>query len=369
MTSNPPSTSRDIEALLITGAGASVDFGKEDGRLPLMPQWSDALVKKLGTVGNYLDATGLENDLNGAEFELRLGRFLREASALRQIRRLLELSLNLQQLQFQLNREQILGWHDAATFHLTEIENLIHQSLYELFGPTAIDSFAARAPYEALLSRLRLGPRSSLVCATTNYDPILEGALDLMGRLPDFGVGAPVIGSHDPVLQVEGLLDGLPRYTPVLHLHGRVGWYRREADGNQARSTGAATHERGYGSPVVVLPDPEKAYQDVLLIDLWREFATALRRAQKVFILGHSLNDATLVQAIRDNVDPLHRVAVGVLATPNDPEVALPNLEAAAHEHLEGSKVIPLTFGRRPSFADTAFVEWQQSLEQLARDA
>ena len=28
-------------------------------------------------------------------------------------------------------------------------------------------------------------------------------------------------------LQLRTLLDGMPRYVPILHLHGRAGWYRR----------------------------------------------------------------------------------------------------------------------------------------------
>ena len=52
--SDEPGRTRDIDLVMVTGAGASRDFGVNGVKLPLMGDWSDALVKKLGAVGQYL---------------------------------------------------------------------------------------------------------------------------------------------------------------------------------------------------------------------------------------------------------------------------------------------------------------------------
>lgn len=38
---------RDIDLVLVTGAGASREFGVNHTRIPLMGEWSDALVEKI----------------------------------------------------------------------------------------------------------------------------------------------------------------------------------------------------------------------------------------------------------------------------------------------------------------------------------
>lgn len=70
-----------------------------------------------------------------------------------------------------------------------------------------------------------------------------------------------------------------------------------------------------------MLPDPDKVYdQDDIIIALWQQFGEALARAKRVFVLGHSLNDRYLLRALLQNVQPLDRIAVTVLADPADPE-------------------------------------------------
>lgn len=60
-----------------------------------------------------------------------------------------------------------------------------------------------------------------------------------------------------------------------------------------------------------MLPDPEKNYdQDLTIITLWSEFRSALGRAKKVLVLGHSLNDSYLVRTLSQYVGDPHRVAV-----------------------------------------------------------
>ena len=55
---------RDIDFVLITGAGACCEFGNRDTKLPLMNEWSDALVEKLfKKEASYLMARGSSKHL------------------------------------------------------------------------------------------------------------------------------------------------------------------------------------------------------------------------------------------------------------------------------------------------------------------
>ena len=54
-----------------------------------------------------------------------------------------------------------------------------------------------------------------------------------------------------------GSLGAIGRYIPVLHLHGRVGWYRRD---NWVYAANITKHQEGLGVPIVMLPDPTKVY-------------------------------------------------------------------------------------------------------------
>jgi hypothetical protein len=357
----------DIDLLLITGAGASCEFGSsaKDGRLVLMPGWCDALVSKLAGGGtNYLQATGLSTNLAGPEFELRLGRFLRAAAAFKASEQIVRPSVQFQSWQWQLNDEQLASWHMSVCHHLDSITSLIHETLYEEFGPLAIDSYVAKPAYEWLFDQMQLNrSTSTVVVATTNYDVIAETVLEIMGRQPDFGAQGSGITGEPPALGARGLLDGMPRYTPVLHLHGRVGWYEREND--VPRSTVAQTHQAGYGAPVVVLPDPEKQYETPLLNDLWHEFEEALTRAKKVFVMGHSLCDEALVDAIAANVAHPRRVAVGWLSQPGNPNEFHRDIPESDREALQaklpGVHFIPFNFGREPSVAEIQLRNWHNN--------
>ena len=49
-----------------------------------------------------------------------------------------------------------------------------------------------------------------------------------------------------------------------------------------------------------MLPDPDKEYdKDNIINTLWDQFAQALRRAKRVFVLGHSLNNASAQEGNR----------------------------------------------------------------------
>ena len=108
-------TERDLDLVLITGAGASAPFGLNRTQLPTMRQWSDALVKKLGTSHpSYLAATGLEFGLDGPTFEQRLGTFLRAIPALGAIKDVVKASVDFQppsEPWQQISEQAIEHWH------------------------------------------------------------------------------------------------------------------------------------------------------------------------------------------------------------------------------------------------------------------
>lgn len=348
---------RDIDFVLITGAGASCAFGADGTQLPMMGEWADSLTNKLArSSSGYLKATGLEKSLPGMEFERRLGAFLSQVTAFSEIEPLVGATRDML-VEPDVQRMiapvgSIEGWHQATKHHLSQIVEQIHESLYELFAEPALAVRKATDSYGALLQQLGISRTSRWVYATTNYDVIGETVIGELGFLPDWGE-PPQARSSEQQLQVDALIEGLPRYVPVLHLHGRVGWYRRlDGYGQPVYATTATRHQSGFGVPIVMLPDPDKAYgSDPIINSLWLQFAEALRRAKRVFVLGHSLNDEALVDALRDNVDPLDRVAVSVLSSERDPDAP----DDGAAEVLEtirtklgNAAFIPMRFGSSP---------------------
>src|SRR6266851_4758036 len=76
------STERDLDLVLITGAGASYDLGASGMKIAAMKEWSDRLTGALIDPGSSL-LVGLQFGLDGMEFERRLGVFLASARAFR----------------------------------------------------------------------------------------------------------------------------------------------------------------------------------------------------------------------------------------------------------------------------------------------
>jgi hypothetical protein len=365
-----PSGEHDIDVVIVTGAGASREFGINWTTLPLMGDWCDELVSKLQLHPPYLTATGLRRGMLGEEFEAQLGKFLRQVEAFGLIKDLLGPSVDFQDLGPALQTVRGTGvlenqWHAPTTMHLRSIVNKIRESLYEQFAEKTVDFIRANDAYRALFQLLDLGPGQRLVYATTNYDTIAEAALKEYGRLPDWGQPPGEMNAAEASLVVDGLIDGLPRYTPVLHLHGRVGWYRRE--GGRVCSMAVVRHQEGLGIPIVMLPDPDKVYDaDDVINSLWDQFQRALRRAKRVFVLGHSLNDRFLLRALTENVQPFDRIAVSVLSDGAGPgglsEFALPVIDKVRIHFGEAVAIIPMVFGGRGATGAEAIAEWTDRL-------
>lgn len=331
---------RDIELVLVTGAGASREFGVNQTRLPLMEDWAHALVGALNNHPGYRQVTGLEAGMDGQEFEDRLGVFLRRVQAFRLMEPLLGGLAGVPSTQTQPVSDGVWSdWHRDRDFQLSQVTQVIHKSLYELFGEPSIDIGAVQQGYVALLTSLNIGLGSRWAIATTNYDTIAEEAVEAVGGMPDTGSVQLARHGTQRIVRVEQLSEGLPRFVPVLHLHGRVGWIR-QTDG-EVVVVPAQSYDASFGAPVVMLPDLEKDYDtDSTVSALWREFELLLSRAQRVLVLGHSLHDRALVSALRGSGA---RLAVTYL--PEDPGNAE---QIRIAEHLPSATTIPYRFGPQP---------------------
>lgn len=368
ITAGAATAERDIDVVLVTGAGASRAFGVNGVPMPLMGDWSDHLVGKLGQRMGYLDATGLHRGMSGEEFEARLGKFLQDVQAFRRIGGLLEPSVKFQDFgagtQIMSAHGVMEQWHTQAVHHFTQVTDLIHESLYELFADASVDLDAAAAAYQGLFGLLGVGSTSRLAYATTNYDTIGEHAIRRSGGLPDWGQPPTLERGGEARLVISGLLAGLPRYVPVLHLHGRVGWFRR--DDGTVYAADVVRHQAGFGIPVVMLPDPEKVYdQDDTIIAMWREFSDALARAKRVFVLGHSLNDNTLVRALAQNVSPFERIAFSVLGdeqNPPEPDSSAASVLSKIAQTFPSAAIIPMCFGRSADEGSVGIRAWTEKL-------
>ena len=164
---------RDIDYLLVTGAGASCSFGVNGARIPMMGEWADALVKKLAGASNgYLKATGLSTGLAAIEFEQRLGAFLHQVAAFSEVEQLVASSRDFL---FETSIQNLVApvhvlesWHETTKHHLGQVVELIRESLYELFADPSVDLPRAAEAYEALFEQLGITQETSWVYATTN---------------------------------------------------------------------------------------------------------------------------------------------------------------------------------------------------------
>jgi hypothetical protein len=350
--------------VLVTGAGATREFGVGGTKVPMMAEWSGALVEKLrSTSGAYLAATGLAAGLDGQEFEKRLGRFLRQVPAFAQVSGMVKQSLSFPEPGQAMSGEALSRWHARTLLHLSRITDLVQEALREGFSAERVDLDAASRGYARLLQDLRVGTMDPLVYATTNYDPAGEYAIEQSGRIPDWGAPRQVLGSGSSPLHVESILDGLPRYVPVLHLHGRVGWHRRLDDGTPRSADGTCREPAG-AIPLAMPPDPDHAGGgDPVIAALWQQFEQALRRARRVFVLGHSLSNRALVESLRRNVSPAHRLAVGILASRDDPAEIDQDAATAIgmlRSCLPGAGLITVRFGPDPVISAQGVQAWTE---------
>jgi hypothetical protein len=283
-----------VDVLLVTGAGASRNLGRDDEGLPLMGDWANALCTALDEqLPGLANACGLSTGMAPDKFEEAVGQLLEYGRTQPMIDRYLTFGgPNPGEV-----HGDVQGWRNRTTQRLDQFERALNVTLYEQFGQGRIDENKAVDAYRQLFETLEV---RELAVATTNYDRSGEAALGKLGFTvangfsQEFGGRVP---SLEPSLFEE---DGA---TPYLHLHGAVGWYM--GDDGVVRDHGSDQRFfPDFGSPVVLYPDPKKdPINDATVSAIWGQLERMLSEAKRVVVLGHSLHDPALVSAIR-RADP-----------------------------------------------------------------
>jgi hypothetical protein len=287
------------QVVLITGAGASVHFGTDGRRLPLMADWSNELVKALNRAEPGLAGTlDLRTGLKGDEFEEVLGAFLRWTQTFDATERFMKVGRRGPDTPIS---SEIVAWLSLARERTKTIVRAVNESLWREFGLDRVDTAMATITYQGLLKALRAYPGNgptALFSATTNYDRSGEVALGELDFSVDIGT-RPVRGRTE-YLDLDAIQPWAdPMTVPHLHLHGAVGWYR-----DPERGIRVDPADREYDTrltPAVLYPDPEKdplGEGEVGVNALWNKFADALESATDVLVLGHSLHDRPLLDAL-----------------------------------------------------------------------
>ncbi len=259
--------------------------------MPLMTHWSDALCDALDQhEPNLAEACGLKRGTSGPEFETNLGLLLRWA-------RTREIDPRFDGLGSPHPGEhphaKILAARNQATARLEVVSETINRTLFEQFGQARIDDELSSKAYGGLLDRVG---RPDLIVATTNYDRAAEPALLANG----YPVNAGFKGAEGRLHKLEpsGMVANRDRLTPVIHLHGAVGWYLTDS-GDIVEHPAELQFIDRLGTPVVLYPDPDKDPTNDSMVDqLWGEFDFALKEADAVLVIGHSLHDPPLVEAL-----------------------------------------------------------------------
>lgn len=317
-----------------------------------MTEWAEQLIANLATYDRSAPSiVRLTSGLDGEEFERRLGEYLRQANAF----------LRARDLGWALERNsKLTGYHDTF-LRVQEINRVIHETLYDMFGEDRVDGVAAGEAYSRLL-KVVLGepptPRS-WVYATTNYDTLGEQAVTAMGGLYDNGEIRRSRG-FARVREGDVANEALSFCVPVLHLHGRVGWLRRLRDGDdEVISMPLNSHLPAAGTPLVMLPDLHKTYSDPVISALWRQFERYLERARLVLVLGHSLHDRALVAALSEKVQHPGRLAITYLKEFNAGRAA------GQHPHvrkaLPHATLVPISFDAATDPASPELSRWAAS--------
>lgn len=350
--------------LIVTGAGASYSLGANNEALPLMTNWCDDLVGRLIQHGpsavDTPDILGLVVGGDSEQFEIRLGRFLAWQRSLDTAGSMTRLGVPAGH-----TTETVDAWFQQAKLNGNQVFDIINASLSDLFSQDRISETAATAAYSALFDVCGVTPDTPVAYATTNYDVAGELALEALHRRPDWGAPQGLSDSASAPVEVAGLTQGWTAYrAPVLHLHGRVGWYLTPNDQRLMSGSPRMKYSRDIGAPGLLLPDPDKNYAELPAVDaMWTELENLLNTNAKVIVVGHSLHDARLVGLLSEHGN---RVAVTYYSDPDAVETLLPGVEPAdgagrrrVKDVLPDAFPIPMRFGPRLWTQESALAPWR----------
>jgi hypothetical protein len=270
-----------------------------------MGSWSESVFHKMNEIATNLAQTmGLQpGGMPGDDFERAIGDFLswRESYGL---------TKTFEQVGYPNpgsgRMPQIEQWIQISEERQTAIIRKLNESLWAECGAARLDITKAVDAYMYLSTELQIREIGhSLCCATTNYDRSLEESIHRLGWNADdgFRAASPHLTAY---LQAGDIVPwGSTDEVPVLHLHGAVGWYQdsshrvRRVPWNEPYDTRE--------TPALLYPDPKKnPYQAEEVSALWERFRFAIRNSTHAIVLGHSLNDMHLLDALEDEGANLH---------------------------------------------------------------
>jgi hypothetical protein len=329
-----------MNLVLITGAGASRNLGRDSVEMPLMGDWASSLALALDRHESDLAAAcHLNAGAPGPDFEKNLGLLLRwreDQTLVDRFRGLgsPKLDEGIHQVDEALRRSQI---------RLDAVMNVLNRNLYEQFGQRRITDQRAEEAYGKLLKELG---NPELVVATTNYDRSAEAGLRRLGHTVDTGFADR--GERTRRLNAAGLFGRRGSNTLVLHLHGAVGWY--EINGTVEDHYAEREYNSSLGTPALIYPDPTKEpARHAVLNQFWSAFGDALKWSDHVLVLGHSLNDQALVDKLADAADHA--------------KVAITYIDQPGRENIETKLTnmvtpIQLEFGPEPKWDPDGLALW-----------
>lgn len=381
---------RPLNVLIITGAGASANLGVDDTALPMMKGWAADLIPRLGYAASQL---GLTLETDGPAFEAIIGRFLNFSRALPAVQALGfmgDLTNLFGAAPPQASGANFAAWNSTAQQNIALMNTRLWESLWENFGRDRVDSEKADNAYSALHYLIRESRGDGLepcyiAHVTTNFDPAIEvavqestypGTVLLDGFAPASGNARP---KWAPNLLTAGRLDSDGR-IPVVHIHGAVGWYFEASDQNRILRRPSDDDYDPRLLPALLLPDDTKR-PDLFpapLVQVWEQFQNLLREATHVFVIGHSLHDAYLVNAINDAKVPTAVMTLGkasITAGSSTKPLGHPSQQRRVTQWdirdskeaerikkaIPGATMIPGDFGRgadHPDFDTDTFTKW-----------
>jgi hypothetical protein len=330
--------------------------------MPLMPDWATSLTQALDTAEPMLSrAVGLTPDMAGDAFELQLGQFLELASKIPLLKQFKNIGGDTPTS----GTAGFQGWVRLAESRCALALETIRENLYVNYNINRLGRARVVKAYTKLLQWFNtegpVNPPPHLSFATTNYDLAIELAFQsyapvIDGFVQDNPYSTP---QFDPVSITQALADETPA-IPVLHLHGAVGWYRTD-EGFIRKYPGDMGYNPTLGSPALLLPDATKTTSSLVGAEgLWDVFRRLLLEASHIFVLGHSLHDAHLVDVLNEARAP---IAVAWWA----PQKAFKSTSAIregaeyVNSHISRARIVPCEFGPNAVIHQEAMSEFLQA--------
>jgi len=294
------------------------------------------------------------------------------------------------------NMPVTIDGHAVSREQVQDLDRLIKKWLYRRCR-TAGQLTLELASHQELLRRLLLRPTSlpRIKVFTTNYDDLIERALDALGIAYFDGFIGTIARTfrsesyhydlYFPGETTEGRVSRVDRVLQFYKLHGSINWRRRRQEYllDVIMDLKPPQDDAGFGE-VMIYPSPLKVTEmhGYPYSEMFRHFAAQIHQPQSVlFTIGYAFNDDHLNRLIYQALSIPSFVLVIVLpaiAEPNDPTAP-----TAAHEvwrliHKVASKrILVLTGGVREGALYTKGLgtlqgfatEWLPDVKELAIQA